>query len=242
MRIFNRIRKKLLTELKIKNYFFYALGEIVLIVVGVLIAFQLNNWNEQRKAKIATKNVLINLRQDFLYNQKRIKKAIKNFQDIYNVQVLRTEYSGPKATMPPQHIIDSIRKIDFYKLDVVYGGDFSALTQDQKIILNQKELKDELNMFSAKYAEFKNNEENIEKLIFEARSLHQKYVAILNEDSTAQYLTKQKFTSNYSGWLSDRDAQNKSVEIKWKAKSAIQDLEELKHQNVKILNLLGKVE
>lgn len=46
------------------KYFKYAIGEIVLVVIGILIALQINNWNENRKAQIAQKVLLENFLED----------------------------------------------------------------------------------------------------------------------------------------------------------------------------------
>ena len=46
---FRKIRKKLADDNKPIKYLRYAIGEIVLVVIGILIALQINNWNEQRK-------------------------------------------------------------------------------------------------------------------------------------------------------------------------------------------------
>ena len=62
MRIFNKIRKKLLSENKFKRYFFYAIGEIVLVVIGILIALQINNWNQTRKDENALKEYLVKIK------------------------------------------------------------------------------------------------------------------------------------------------------------------------------------
>jgi hypothetical protein len=68
IKLFRNIRKKLLKEGKTTKYFKYAIGEIVLVVIGILIALQINNWNETRKEKIAEENffenVLIDLEKD----------------------------------------------------------------------------------------------------------------------------------------------------------------------------------
>ncbi|MFH4967884.1 DUF6090 family protein [Gaetbulibacter sp. M240] len=48
LKFFRNIRKRLLSESKFRNYFLYAIGEIILVVIGILIALQINNWNEAR--------------------------------------------------------------------------------------------------------------------------------------------------------------------------------------------------
>ena len=51
IKLFRQIRQNLLSEGKTEKYFKYAIGEIVLVVIGILIALQINNWNDNRKAK-----------------------------------------------------------------------------------------------------------------------------------------------------------------------------------------------
>lgn len=67
-KIFKNIRRKLASENKTAAYLRYAVGEIVLVVIGILIALQINNWNEQRKenAKIQTylKSMFADLNND----------------------------------------------------------------------------------------------------------------------------------------------------------------------------------
>lgn len=50
-KFFRHIRKSLILENKTSKYLKYAIGEIVLVVLGILIALQINNWNEERKTK-----------------------------------------------------------------------------------------------------------------------------------------------------------------------------------------------
>ena len=49
MKIFRKIRFQHLGENKTKHYLLYAIGEIVLVVIGILIALQIDNWNQSRK-------------------------------------------------------------------------------------------------------------------------------------------------------------------------------------------------
>ena len=64
IKFFRHIRKSLLMQKKTSQYFKYAIGEILLVVIGILIALQINNWNEQRKNTIKEETALIQLKKD----------------------------------------------------------------------------------------------------------------------------------------------------------------------------------
>ena len=59
------------------KYLKYALGEIVLVVIGILIALQINNWNEQRKTDIKEQILLRSLRQEFIHNREELNTVIE---------------------------------------------------------------------------------------------------------------------------------------------------------------------
>ena len=64
IKFFRRIRYDLMEKNKTGKYFKYAIGEIVLVVIGILIALQINNWNESRKKEQVEKQVLKSLFQE----------------------------------------------------------------------------------------------------------------------------------------------------------------------------------
>ena len=61
IKFFRQIRQNLIMENKTGKYLKYAIGEIVLVVIGILIALQINNWNENRKEKQQEKAILYQL-------------------------------------------------------------------------------------------------------------------------------------------------------------------------------------
>ena len=63
---FRKIRKQLADDNKPLKYMRYAVGEIVLVVIGILIALSINNWNEERKTKADEIKILINIKKAFL--------------------------------------------------------------------------------------------------------------------------------------------------------------------------------
>ncbi len=64
IKFFGHIRKSLLMENKTGKYFKYAIGEVVLVMVGILLALQVNNWNENRKSTINETKLLKELYND----------------------------------------------------------------------------------------------------------------------------------------------------------------------------------
>ena len=65
IKFFRQIRFDLMEKNKTGKYLKYAIGEIVLVVIGILIALQINNWNENRKDTIAESNILQDIKGSF---------------------------------------------------------------------------------------------------------------------------------------------------------------------------------
>ncbi len=63
-RFFRNLRKALLSENKFTKYLFYALGEIALVMIGILLALQVNNWNEMRKSSRELQAILQDVSND----------------------------------------------------------------------------------------------------------------------------------------------------------------------------------
>ena len=68
IKFFRKIRQNLPIENKTRKYLKYAIGEIVLVVIGILIALSINNWNEDRKAWKIENQISNSLAEDFNLN------------------------------------------------------------------------------------------------------------------------------------------------------------------------------
>ena len=79
IKLFRNIRKNLLNEGKTTRYFKYAIGEIILVVIGILIALQINNWNEREnniyQAEKHLKTMKLNLKDDILQAEKLLSET-----------------------------------------------------------------------------------------------------------------------------------------------------------------------
>ncbi|MDP5092080.1 MAG: DUF6090 family protein [Polaribacter sp.] len=80
IKFFRKIRQNLFMENKTSKYFKYAIGEIVLVVIGILIALQINNWNEVRKDQKQEIKLLKQLQTDLTANEVEINGLIKRIK------------------------------------------------------------------------------------------------------------------------------------------------------------------
>jgi len=77
-KFFRRIRHQLLRKNRIARYLVYAIGEIFLVVIGILIALQVNNINEQRQSNAKGKKYLMSLKNELLNNLEVVKTGIED--------------------------------------------------------------------------------------------------------------------------------------------------------------------
>jgi hypothetical protein len=121
MKIFRNVRQKLASENKVMAYLRYAIGEIFLVVIGILIALQVNNWNQQRKHK--------NEEIQFL---KGFKRTLN--EDIKNVNRVRKQYELTKESI--NILISSIKQDVPYNDSLPYY--FGRMTQHWTLATNNE--------------------------------------------------------------------------------------------------------
>jgi hypothetical protein len=104
IKFFRKVRQKMLTENKFSKYLIYAIGEIILVVIGILIALQINNNNEARKVKEGEiklyKNAILDLQEEAIGIEFNIK-TFKAYQDAY--YEIYQESIGQTITKPIEY-------------------------------------------------------------------------------------------------------------------------------------------
>lgn len=156
IQFFRKIRKSLLINGKIATYLKYAIGEIVLVVIGILIALQINNWNEKRKATIHEKSLIENLESNLESDYNRFADNIKDAKEILIAYKQLYEIGTNKKEV---HHIDNpnyVRRM--LKFDLNMDLDYSALSDkiaNTEIRTSLLLYENEINHFEAEYLEFK---------------------------------------------------------------------------------------
>lgn len=102
IKLFRHIRQKLLFENKFSKYLLYAIGEIVLVVIGILIALQINHWSEDRKLWTQRNELIKSLEADAKTTKNRIDFGIRMANDINKKLVRFLELLGNEENHIPR--------------------------------------------------------------------------------------------------------------------------------------------
>lgn len=193
IKFLRRIRQQLLTENKFSKYLIYAIGEIVLVVVGILIALQINNQNVYKQERSIEKTYLVALKEEFETNINKLDQTIDlNTNLIENVDKLVEVFQ--------QNVIDTISErtvvnyfFETFSSEVNYTPSTGVLTEiissgNLKLIQNQK-LKQKLASFESSLEQISHqeNEINIPRLEimehFRNQANYKRYLEELGWDS-----------------------------------------------------------
>lgn len=108
IKIFRKFRKQLLPKNKIAKYISYAVGEIILVVIGILIALQIDGWKEKQETYQHESNILENLHRDLSATKEELQNDIKaNQQSRRNLEIAlnhldnNTQYTTAMDTLFP---------------------------------------------------------------------------------------------------------------------------------------------
>ena len=84
IKFFRRIRQRLLSENNLSKYLIYAIGEILLVVIGILIALQINNWNNKNNERQIIENYFIKIYDEIELSQGDMREFIAFVDTLIN--------------------------------------------------------------------------------------------------------------------------------------------------------------
>lgn len=108
IKFFRKIRQKLLSENRFRKYLIYAVGEIILVMIGILLALQINNWNENRKLNLKKQELIFNLIEEFKENSEQLDALTQaNNNTIQNMDLFFKNAYKPTLSIS----VDSLKSL-----------------------------------------------------------------------------------------------------------------------------------
>jgi hypothetical protein len=168
IKFFRQIRQRLVTENKVGRYLIYAIGEIFLVVIGILIALSLNTWNDNRKDRIAEKELyktligsLENDLEDVLDKAEKIDTAIMS-QEIF----ITSSYEEVVSRFSPAELWFLIGKVGntSYSFFPNYSL-YNKISNNKEIdLIQSKEIQMKImELFEQHYKEYNDLDLNLEE-------------------------------------------------------------------------------
>jgi hypothetical protein len=139
IKFFRKIRLNLLSENKFSKYLVYAIGEIILVVIGILIALQINNSNELTKQRAKEVQFLKNVKSDLIFEESELERYIGIRESIVNSAQVALEYFNGKPVEDIQifnyhtfnvGIWQEFQRNNNTFLELINSGNFTIISND----------------------------------------------------------------------------------------------------------------
>ena len=215
IKFFRKIRQKMLTENKFSKYLLYAIGEIVLVMIGILLALQVNISNQERKDRILEKEYYKNIKDDLIQD----KAKLLAFDSLFN-----------SAEGKILNVIDNMQ-LSSFNTDSLYGNvsswmvyidefkpnnsTFTEIISSGKLQLFQnKEIKLQLlNLYNYSYPRLEVRQKTNTNFISTLRTVElmdtYRFMSIFDNDNTSitnVNLNNPKLIINHE-WLKDKNSE-----------------------------------
>jgi hypothetical protein len=196
IKFFRHIRKQLLSENKTGKYLKYAIGEIILVVIGILIALGINNWNSERNEKLKYQKQLANVVQNIKSDSIQLRQLKQSRLLAKNIASSLMKELNYKNIKEPDKFINSF---------LILTGEMKFVSNLDKQIKNQfenyqnteiHELLDDYQKIvgGIEFREFRHNEfsENLEAELWNNGFFRKVGTTYKNDEGIKQYYSNFK--------------------------------------------------
>ncbi|MDA9987344.1 DUF6090 family protein [Crocinitomicaceae bacterium] len=244
IKFFRRIRQNQLSEGKTGSYLKYAFGEIILVVIGILIALSINNWNENRKIRNAEIGILKNLKTELKFNLEDLQKINKQHKSELKDGMYLLNLFGTDISKILELKLDSLVSNAFsgYSFEAKDGYIKSLIASNKIDYIQNPELKSYISSFESMLIDAIQEEEYVRRLLNERfwPSTDGKLSALNSISTTGRYnqFPKGTYSSDYEWFFGNREMEDLLANIfVWK-KENVADEQALINRLEKMIHII----
>ncbi|WP_445385775.1 DUF6090 family protein [Robiginitalea sp. IMCC44478] len=246
IKFFRKIRQKLINENRFSKYLLYAIGEIILVVIGILIALQINNSNNKRLDAEREFKYLSNIKLD-------LTKDIESLE--YNIDFRQKKARGNERLInqingqPIQdlnettyNVVNTLYQERFQPSNVTYNdlvssGNMNLISNDSiKIYLFELSLLYQQNIFNIEH-ETAEYDENISKPIFRLADIERMKPVFLGEKTAQQVNISEE---DFKALFESLEYKNGCVVSKWTSEGMIELYQSIKGKSENLIALIDR--
>ena len=229
------------------QYFLYAFGEIVLIVVGILIAVQINDWKDERKLEQQRSELIENLQKDFRTNQERLESSIQiigqNDEDLVEFLTVISSGKDELSLEELQRMVDSGFRHEIFQ--PALGAWNAAISTGAVGLLDSPLLNELVAEFEQAIADFHRTDELSGELMFRGSFWEvRKRLGSLHNLVLDDYYRPQIFSrtvDQYQTFFTEPEVYAAFENMQWIYRNEHEILSAAKELTEKILNTLDEL-
>lgn len=209
IKFFRRIRFNLMSENKTGKYLKYAIGEIILVVIGILIALQINTWNQEKQNRKQESQILTQLLNEYNSNLEQINSKIYIRQEVLKSSLIILNYRNRAFSEinPDSFNLHLSRVITRPTFDPELGVTNELSSSGKLYLIRNSELRNRITSFSSFLSELKEEEivtfNHVENLFIPFISEHYQLGRVM-----AEFLNDADFKATFT---LDNSEENKSI-------------------------------
>jgi len=242
LRFFSKIRYQMAAENQVTRYLRYAIGEILLVVIGILIALQVNNWNQGRKDLREGKLIKQNIHEEFVKNQELLKESRKLNENALSACKILVNLVGAEKPELAKFNLDSLFNSSLMaEAYLPTSHSLQDIMQSGRMnLLNDTELKNTILSWNAaldlfkEYKQVQTDWQNVQYMPYMLLVISYKQMEIYNQKS---WSGKSKLTTDYYPVFQDIKFENLVDNNLYLIDYMLNQLEKIEKNQEKIIEL-----
>jgi len=243
MKLFRKIRRNLIALGKVKSYMLYALGEIVLIVIGISIAWKINSLSEILKNNDVEQEIYINLNEELNTNLSLLSGVIGEYPQTIAYLENTLNYVGQNPSEITQGAKDTIVNIFDKKINLSDSFVNSVVNTSKFEFIKSADLKDLIIIYPNKIQGFKEQDEKIKVIIANRlKPVIEKYISLVDmlPNDNLKYERIKEFgnKSDYAALLANKEYQNSIIDRLLQTKIQLDNAKRLRGKTIILITKL----